>query len=227
MAPQPLGRLVPEDWEHVEKYPLSAAAAVPYAAPVVLGVNWYSNFDEPVRDGRAWWIGRGGLGAIRGGHAIAVRPYATRDLAAWWRFYDQGTEGACVGFASARMMTLLNRRRYDARWLYHEAQKIDEWPGEGYSGTSVRAGMDVLRDRGPRRFGQELPRVGDGIAANRWATTVDEVLACLASPAYDQVGAVPLLNSWGPSYPHIVWLPLSTLERLLNEDGEATIITDR
>lgn len=35
-----------------------------------------------------------------------------------------------------------------AREVYHEAQRIDEWPGEAYDGTSVIAGMKVGRARG-------------------------------------------------------------------------------
>jgi hypothetical protein len=69
------------------------------------------------------------------------------------------------------MMSLLNRKRYDAGWLYHEAQRIDEWPGEDYDGTSVRAGMDVLRTEGHRRkFGPfTLPASLDARASKRTA----------------------------------------------------------
>ena len=52
------------------------------------------------------------------------------------------------GSASAGSTSQLNRKLYDGFWLYHEAQKIDEWPGEDYDGTSVRAGLDILRKRG-------------------------------------------------------------------------------
>ena len=55
-----------------------------------------------------------------------------------------GHEGACVGFGISRLASHLNRKLYDGFWLYHEAQKIDEWPGEDYDGTSVRAGLDIL-----------------------------------------------------------------------------------
>jgi hypothetical protein len=236
MADNPLGRRPPSTWVHVDKYPLTVASLPQLPVPVVLGVNWYSDFDQPqpvtlpgIR--KAWMIGRdaNNLGRIRGGHCVCVKPAGMRDLTPWWMFYDQGAEGACVGFGSSRAMTLLNRRRYDARWLYHEAQKIDEWPGEDYSGTSVRAGMDVLRDVGHCRVrgrNSDPANPAEGISANRWATSVDEVRTCLQSPYHDRIGAVPILNSWGRSYPHTVWMPYETLARLIREDGEATIIVD-
>jgi hypothetical protein len=235
MAEQPLGRRPPTDDNHIRKYPLTVASLPQLPVPVVLGVNWYSDFDTPKQvniNGKwGYMIGldASNLGRIRGGHCVCIRPTAMRDLTPWWIFYDQGAEGACVGFGSSRAMTLLNRRRYDARWLYLEAQKIDEWPGEDYEGTSVRAGMDILRDMGHRRvLGKRStpPDVADGIAANRWAASVDEVRTCLQSQYHDRIGAVPILNSWGRSYPHTVWMPYETLARLIREDGEATIIVD-
>jgi hypothetical protein len=66
---------------------------------------------------------------------------------------DQGNEGACVGFShSARVMSDPDRDRdidndY-ARQVYREAQRIDEWAGEDYEGTSVLAGAKVLAGRG-------------------------------------------------------------------------------
>ena len=98
--------------------------------------------------------------------------------------YNQGREGACVGFASSWMMSILNRRYYNAHWLYKEAQKIDEWVGEAYSGTSVRAGMDVLRTVGHRQVLKNRPDLPPdrkhGILENRWAKSVDEVRTCIA-----------------------------------------------
>lgn len=222
-----LGRRVPTDWKHVEKYPLTITPEKP--TPVVLGINWYSAFDNPVLedDGR-YWITDGNLGHIRGGHCICVKASAQPDLVGWWEFYDQGQEGACVGFGCSRAMSLLNRVRYDGFWLYHEAQRNDDWPGEDYDGTSVRAGLEVLRTMGPMRARAQLVSSGDGIAEYRWATSVDMVHGAIQSRLADELGAVPLLNSWGrDGYPHIVWLPDAVLDRLLNEDGEAGLISDR
>jgi hypothetical protein len=231
-----LGRVAPSDWKHVERYPLRALAPAeqPTQVPVVLGVNWYGAFDQPQRLGSngqgSWWIGRGALGPRRGGHAICAEFGGGPDSTGWHSFYDQGSEGACVGFAWSRAMSLLNRRRYDAAWLYGAAQRIDEWDGESYAGTSVRAAADILSTLGHRavRGGRARgERPEEGIAVYRWATSVDEVHAALGDEQADRLGAIPLLNSWGVKYPQRVWLPDETLERLLREDGEAAVPTDR
>jgi hypothetical protein len=230
-----LGRRVPTDFKHVEKYPLKAVLprAEVKPAPMVWGINWYSDFSNPVkdRDGK-YWIGKNprNLGNIDGGHAICTPHDLLKDLKSWYLFYNQGNAPECVGFSSSRMMSLLNRKRYNPHWLYNEAQKVDEWPGEGYDGTSVRAAMDVLRTQGAvaTRAGKDSPvNASEGIAANRWATTMDEVFTALGNPYYKKIGAVPLLQSWGESFPRVVWMPGETGERLLHEDGEATRITDK
>ena len=131
------------------------------------------------------------------------------------------------------MMTLLNRERLDAPWLYYEARKVDDWPGEDYSGTSVRAALDVLRARGHRRPGATNPDPAMGIAEFRWARTVDQVLACLLGPMatgtsmHERLGAVPMANSWGTDYPKTVWVPFAAMQRLLDEQGDAAVVTDR
>lgn len=74
---------------------------------------------------------------------------------------DQGTEGACVGHGVTNEAIASPVRRNDGgmgRWaniannvaatVYRDAQRIDEWEGEQYSGTSVRAGMLVGRSLG-------------------------------------------------------------------------------
>jgi hypothetical protein len=228
----PLGQRPPSDKRHIEKYPLTAATEPDLPTPVVLGVPWYTNFDRPVakRSGLAqrYYIGQGDLGRVRGGHCVCLPAYGFRDTPGWWAFYDQGSEGACVGFGVARMLSHLNRKRYDARDIYRRAQRIDEWPGEAYSGTSVRAGLDVVREEGPRVVrGKHTYTIDldEGIKENRWALGVEDILNVTAHVAGD--GTVPILNSWGVNYPKAVWLPIETLDRLLREDGEASIVTDR
>ncbi|MBT2451265.1 hypothetical protein J7F03_30190, partial [Streptomyces sp. ISL-43] len=66
---------------------------------------------------------------------------------------DQGNEGACVGFAWSHELiaTPVKVKKVDAsfaRTIYHEAQGLDDWPGEAYSGTSVLAGAKAVAARG-------------------------------------------------------------------------------
>jgi hypothetical protein len=235
-----LGRLVPPDFDHVEKYPLSALPAEAKPAthvPVVIGVNWYEGFDQPEverhSDGDIYWIGRGPMGNIRGGHCVCLEPArdpevkgSEQDDKRWWEFYDQGQEGACVGFGSTRMMTLMNRHRYDAFWLYHEAQRVGGY--EGQEGAYVRDALKVLQTEGHRVThldgDTDRAKASEGINAYRWATSVDQVLDALGTPG---LGYVTVLNSWGVSYPQRVRLPAEILHRLINESGEIGLVTDR
>ncbi|GHE86705.1 hypothetical protein GCM10017786_17750 [Amycolatopsis deserti] len=242
-----LGRYIPDDWRHLENYPITALLEVdrPSAVPVVIGVNWYAAFDEPERDERSgeMFIGhKGDLGRIRGGHCVCLEPGGDPDTDDWYRFYDQGHEGACVGFGWSRCMTLLNKGLYAARWLWDRAKEHDEWPQTNPGddeGTSVRAAAEVLVSAGhvdwdpafsdddsSERAGYR-PDVADGILAFRWATSAADVHQVLANPRADELNAVPILNSWGESYPHRVWMPDEVLDRLIGEDGEVAIPTDR
>jgi hypothetical protein len=238
-----LGRLIPKDFDHVSKYPLRAAMiqTMP-AAPVAFGVNWYSAFDKPVKQSNGqWWVKTKNLGSIRGGHCVCA-PHVDNEPYSYYTFYDQGSEGACVGFGSSRMMGILNRKRYNARWLWDLAKTVDGWtdtnPGDD-EGTSVRAAMDILRTIGHVAWNSKMQgmtwqerdaltaQAGDGIAANRWATNVDDLFSVLQNDTYKKLGAIPFFNSWGHFYPRKVWVPCEIWQRLLNEDGEATMITDK
>ncbi|QUH03723.1 hypothetical protein HUO13_25470 [Saccharopolyspora erythraea] len=241
---QRLGRFIPDDWHHVESYPLTARTR-PVHVPVVIGVNWYAEFDEPEPDRRGVeFVARGGpasLTAIRGGHAVCLEPGGEPDQDEWWEFYDQGSEGACVGFAWSRCMSILNKEIYTARWLWDRAKERDQWaetnPGDD-NGTSCRAAAEVLASAGhvdwddsfaghnhTRRSGY-VPDAGDGIKVFRWARSVDEVHSVLGNARADELGAVPFLNSWGTGYPHRVWMPDEVFDRLIREDGEIAVPTD-
>lgn len=167
--PGVLGRREPTDWKHVERYPASTLIATAT-------------------------------------HPLTAAPPNTEKglgLPWWWKQHDQGQQGACVGFGCSAMMSITNHRqrllasgrdvtyRYEARWLYHEAQAIDEYedtPPE--EGTSVRAGCEILRSVGHRRVQRQTPAPdpSHGIAAYRWATTVDEIRAAIYSDAAVTIG---------------------------------------
>lgn len=234
-----LGRIPSETDDHIKKYPLTLET-LSGPTPMAIGVNWYTNFDSPIQaaDGN-WWIGQSkNLGSIRGGHCVCLRAKDVSDRLAWWEYYNQGSEGRCVQFGVSRMMTLLNRRRYEiretdaqGRWLYYEAQKIDEWAGGAYpgafpqyEGTSVNAALKVVRDRGIIRFDYANPTTMDGISTFRWATDWEDVKR---ATGFTSVNYVPFYNSWGTQYPHAVRIPDAVGARLLAEDGEFGVVTDR
>lgn len=244
-----LGRFIPDTWEHVAKYPLMALPPDerPTKSPVVIGVNWYSEFDNPEQDEKSgeYFVARGGaasLTKVRGGHCVCLEPGGEPDPEAWWDFYDQGAEGACVGFGWSRCMSILNGELYVARWLWDRAKESDEWPETNpgdENGTSVRAAGDILDKLGHvdwddayaaddymKRAGYTAD-VNDGIQRFRWAESVEDVHQVLENPRADELGAVPFLNSWGRGYPHRTWMPDDVLERLLSEQGEVAIPTDR
>ncbi len=71
----------------------------------------------------------------------------------WWG--DQGETSQCVGYAWAHWLEDGPAPHRDVpapirspEFIYQGAQMIDEWPGEGYDGTSVRAGAKVLQVEG-------------------------------------------------------------------------------
>lgn len=84
---------------------------------------------------------------------------------------DQGSEGACVGFAvsheaAARPVEVKGVTNEVARGVYHLAQTLDQWDGENYDGTSVLAGMKAGQQR-------------NWYTEYRWAFGLEDVLLAI------------------------------------------------
>ena len=82
--------------------------------------------------------------------ALRELPFAMDHRQGVPRVLDQGREGACTGFALAAVVNYLRHNRSDApasndgvsaRMLYDMARRYDEWEGENYEGSSIRAAM--------------------------------------------------------------------------------------
>lgn len=98
---------------------------------------------------------------------------------AW--FGDQGATPACVGFAWAHWLTdgpVTHKGTPDPLFIYQAAQKRDEWPGEDYAGTSVRAGAKVLKEAG-------------SLKEYRWAANIEDVVQAVL-----ELGPVVVGTNW-------------------------------
>lgn len=173
---------------------------------------------------------------------------------------DQGSEGACVGFAwshevAARpVITKGITNEFARNRVYKEAQKIDEWEGESYEGTSVLAGAKIIQQLG-------------GMGEYRWAFGLDDLRLAVghAGPAvlgvnwYEGMfdadgegfihatgqlygghaivcfgvnqneGYFKLHNSWGADWGHggACKIRFDQMAKLLSEYGEACIPVKR
>ncbi len=100
---------------------------------------------------------------------------------------DQKAEGACVGFGSAGAVAAepLGRsgvtNTYARNW-YKAAQRLDDWPGEAYEGTSVLAGCLEGRRR----------KMWTGF---RWAKNPAELAAGITR---DSLGPAIIGVQWSP-----------------------------
>jgi len=236
-----LGCIIPEDKPHVTAKPLAATpGGAPIDVPVVVGFSWYTSFDEPKEiDGTFHLpdVAKGeSLGTIRGGHCFCFEPMGAvkRNREAAQIFYNQGQEGACVGFGNSRAITIVHEEEalFDALWLYDEARRLEGTYPQG-EGSSVHSGAEILLMKGhriqtgeqvcTREVGDAAPSKLDGISAIRWATSVEEVLRALARPGAE---ALPFENSWGTEYPSVCWMPVATFAQLLAGGGEAGVYTE-
>src|SRR3990167_7914954 len=93
----------------------------------------------------------------------------TIPYASWWiagrPILDQNGWQHCVAYAWKQWLMASPLRQghgVNPAEVYAAAQRIDEWPGEAYDGTSVRAGAKIL---------QELGFIGSYL----WASSVEEI----------------------------------------------------
>lgn len=112
---------------------------------------------------------------VRRSRSSRVRRY-WNDSAVW---YDQGETSSCVGHAWAHWAANSPIvQRINPFGVYTFSQYLDEYAGEDYEGTSVRAGAKVMKALG-------------FIAEYRWATTLQ-----LAIDALLEQGPVVVGTNW-------------------------------
>lgn len=185
-----------------------------------------------------------------------------------WRcttYLDQGATSSCVGHACAHELAArpveIDVDSAMAVSIYHDAQRIDPWPGGSYpgarpryEGSSVLAGVTVLRNRGyiPEfrwAFGLQdlilsVGYMGPAIIGVNWYegmfdTGPDHFIriegdvtgghAVMVRGVSVKRQAFVIHNSWSSFWgrhgqAYVSW---SDMERLLHEDGEAVIPLSR
>jgi hypothetical protein len=194
------------------------------------------------------------LRAIMGEAPPALPPYK------YWAFFDQpldqGREGSCVGHGWKHFLMAepirVSRPNVDptAITIYHEAQKVDEFPGEDYEGTSVRAGAKYLQSRGIigeyrwafdlRTLAEFVLLTGPVVVGMNWYSSMDSPDAqgvvritngarirgghCWLILGRNEKKAMSeCLNSWGIRFAKKgrFYVPDEYMERLIKENGEA------
>lgn len=195
--------------------------------------------------------------------ATKAVPFAAGHYKYWWANGWWGNQGGfphCVAYAWVHWLEdapITHAPRtpgaptpFNTDTIYNSAQKVDEWPGEDYAGTSVRAGAKVLRSLGL-------------IESYHWAfdlaTTVDAIMelgpVVIGTNWYSEMfqpdskgfinvagslagghayvlngvnlnkGFVRMKNSWGRNWGKKGYakISLADLEKLIKRQGEVCI----
>lgn len=178
----------------------------------------------------------------------------------YWRtgpILDQGREGACVGHGVVGAVEAqpidagLRDPQTAAFGVYHIAQFYDEWSGQDYEGTSVKAGLTIARMLGwigefrwPQTIGEMAEGVGTvgpaviGVNMHRgqmypdaqgWWHAEGEDFGghCLYVCGVNKVARkFKIAQSWGIEHGihGYVWASFDTMETLLSEGGECAIL---
>lgn len=173
----------------------------------------------------------------------------------WWG--DQGSTSQCVAYSWLHWLEdgpitqpSTPPPILDPAILYTEAQRVDEWPGENYDGTSVRAAAKILQSKGfisSYHWAFTLPEVievllstGPMVVGTNWYSGMDTIGAdnyirisggIVGGHAYVLNGVnkgrehFRMKNSWGREWGDngYALLSFSDMDRLLSEEGEACI----
>ncbi len=174
--------------------------------------------------------------------------------------FDQGQTPRCVGFSLAQELSADPVSVACSDWtgpnIYNLAQKLDEWAGEGYDGTSLLAGLKALQQFGycgEYRWASSvedvlnsLSQLGPVVMAGPWTTgmftpdgqgyvnvtgTAGNIGHCYLLGAVDAAtGDATIRQTWGPNWSVLGWdakLRAESIRQLLAMGTQCAIITQR
>jgi C1A family cysteine protease len=169
----------------------------------------------------------------------------------------QGETSSCTGHAAAAWLMaepVMTLDGPDPFQIYTDAQTRDPWAATPHDGSTVRAAMQALQDRGHIRtylwahdtdtIADWILRRGTVVAGLNWYrgmfTPSEEHVIRVRGPAigghavhlvwYDEFrGMFRVQNSWGSGWGDggFAWIDADDVQRLLNEDGEACAPTEQ
>ncbi len=183
---------------------------------------------------------------------VPDRRYRYWNQSSWWG--DQGEKPHCVGYSWNHWLLdgpVTHKGELPVPdVIYEAAQRVDEWEGNDYDGTSVRAGAKVLQSWGK-------------IKEYRWTLDVEDIIAALLTTGPVVVGTVwyrrmflpdsagmvkpegsivgghayllngvnrdkgllRIKNSWGRGWgvKGNAWISFDHMQDLLSQDGEACL----
>lgn len=180
----------------------------------------------------------------------AVMPGVTKKWNPTW-VGDQGRTPQCVGYGWAHWLGSDPLNQFlDPTGLYKLAQSFDEWPGQNYAGTSVRAGAKVLKLLGAieeykwatrvEQIAHHIVTLGPVVMGTEWYSDMSKPDSkgwivptgslvgghCyLVNAYYHKRDMFRILNSWGYGWARggRAYIHADHLQKLLNADGEACI----
>lgn len=233
-----LGRLVPSDWRHVERYPLGSVQK-----SVTLEVNRVLKLDARMR--RHYL--QGDKNACTGFSASWMMSILNRRTYNPWWLWDRAKErdewpetnpGDNNGSSVRAACDVLREQGHctvrggkcgpvdpgqgisENRW----ARSVDEMRTAISKGNPVVVGVNWYNDFNAPVFGPG-GRWWVGRNVDMLGSTGRMGHAICTYAAFDRWQAFGWVNTW-EDYP-LVLIPYKTMERLLREDGEACLITDR
>lgn len=227
-----LGRRTPTDWQHVEKYPMRAVmrSSVATVNNTLKLPGWHWSHDQG-HEGSC--IGHGSSMMMSLLNGRRYNPLwlwdRSKEIDEWADTNpgdDNGTsvrascdvlrdQGHVRVYAGQDRPVALKEGISENRW----ATTVDEMRSALAQSIPVSIGVNwYTRFDSPE--GGWMARKGDDLGTIRGGHCL-----CVYG-ASDRYQAFRAKNSWGRSYP-LVWLPYEIMERLLNEDGEASLVVDR